>query len=293
VSTQSPHFSPKQVAEALGSSESSLKRWCDQGAIPTIRTVGGHRRITLQGLTKFLESSGRVLMVPDALGVTLGQIPRISEIPGTEVGECADFRRALAKGDDLACMKILRTVIDAGKSLGQTAGWFISDAMCGIGEGWAQSTIEPYEERRAVNICVRLIEELRRQLPAIRPNAPIAIGGAPTGDHYQLASAVVELTLREEGWNATNLGSNLPWSTLLQAVADYRPRMLWLSISEVTDADQFITDHNRLYHSISKDVAVIVGGRALTDNIRPQLSFTAHCDQLSQFVELSNLLKPR
>jgi MerR family transcriptional regulator, light-induced transcriptional regulator len=293
VSNQSPHFSPKQVAEALGSSESSLKRWCDQGAIPTIRTVGGHRRITLQGLTKFLESSGRVLMVPDALGVSLGQIPRISEIPDSDSDRCSEFRRALARGDDAACMRILRAEIDGGKSCGQTAGWFISDAMCGIGEGWEQSTIEPYEERRAVNICVRLIEELRRQLPAIATNAPVAIGGTPVGDHYQLASSVVELTLRELGWNATNLGSNLPWSTLRQAVADYRPRMLWLSISEVVDDAEFITEHNRLYDAVSKDVAVIVGGRALTDNIRRQLSFTAHCDQLSQFVGLSKLLTSR
>jgi MerR family transcriptional regulator, light-induced transcriptional regulator len=293
LSSQSPHFSPKQVAEALGSSESSLKRWCDQGAIPTIRTVGGHRRITLEGLTKFLESSGRVLMVPDVLGVSLGQIPRMSEIPDAGSEECSEFRRALARGDDVACMRILQTSIDRGISCGQSAGRFISDAMCGIGQGWEQSTIEPYEERRAVNICTRLIEELRRQLPAIDRNAPVAIGGTPPGDHYQLATSVVELTLRELGWNATNLGCNLPWATLRQAVLDYRPRMLWLSISEIVDANEFIAEHNRLYHSISKEVAVIVGGRALTDKIRPQLLFTAHCDQLGQFVELSNILKSR
>ena len=43
----------RQVAEALSVSESSVKRWCDQGAIPTIRTVGGHRRIPLDGLLRF------------------------------------------------------------------------------------------------------------------------------------------------------------------------------------------------------------------------------------------------
>ena len=33
--------SPKQVAHAMGVSESSLKRWCDQGLIPTVRTAAG------------------------------------------------------------------------------------------------------------------------------------------------------------------------------------------------------------------------------------------------------------
>jgi excisionase family DNA binding protein len=38
---------PKQVAQAINVSESSLKRWCDQGLLTAIRTAGGHRRLAL------------------------------------------------------------------------------------------------------------------------------------------------------------------------------------------------------------------------------------------------------
>ena len=50
-------LTPKQVARAINVSESSVKRWCDKGVIPTQYTAGGHRRIPLSGLMEFLRSS--------------------------------------------------------------------------------------------------------------------------------------------------------------------------------------------------------------------------------------------
>lgn len=63
----SGYFSTRQVAEALLVSESSIKRWCDRGEIETVKTLGGHRRISELALERFLESNNRTLLNPAAL----------------------------------------------------------------------------------------------------------------------------------------------------------------------------------------------------------------------------------
>ena len=37
-------FSPKQIGNALGVSEASIKRWVDKGKIDCVKTTGGHRK---------------------------------------------------------------------------------------------------------------------------------------------------------------------------------------------------------------------------------------------------------
>ena len=49
-------LTPKQVARAIDVSESSIKRWCDKGVIPTQYTAGGHRRITMADTLEFLRT---------------------------------------------------------------------------------------------------------------------------------------------------------------------------------------------------------------------------------------------
>ena len=69
------HTSPKQVARAIGVSESTLKRWCDSGLISMTKTAGGHRRIEIEAVVRFLRQSGRELVAPELLGlpVTAGR----------------------------------------------------------------------------------------------------------------------------------------------------------------------------------------------------------------------------
>ena len=60
---------PKQVAQAIDVSESSLKRWCDRGLLTTVRTAGGHRRLALDDVFQFLRQSGQQLVRPELLGL--------------------------------------------------------------------------------------------------------------------------------------------------------------------------------------------------------------------------------
>ncbi|GAA5507078.1 helix-turn-helix domain-containing protein [Novipirellula caenicola] len=296
MAARQPHYSPKQVADALQVSESSVKRWCDRGTIPTIRTVGGHRRITLDGLQVFLSQADRTLVNPDVLGLPALISCRKTEISGAATDYQRQFRSALAVGDEPACREILHHQIELrqteqGQTRAEIAELLIADAMHGLGEAWCRNELDVYQERRACGIAHQLITELTATLPPPKSTALTAVGGAPEGDHYQLPMMLVQLALRELGWNSVCLGNHLPLQSFAQAAHDYQSDLVWLSVSALTDAAAFIAEETQLAADLGEHIPLLVGGRALCDEIRPRLRYTAHCDNLRQFVELVAMMQ--
>jgi MerR family transcriptional regulator, light-induced transcriptional regulator len=197
------------------------------------------------------------------------------------------FAAALEAGDEARSRDILSSIYAAVENMATVADHFIAPVFHTLGERWICDTLEIYQERRACEICSRLIHELRRLIPEADSDAPLALGGSPEGDYYNLPSQLVELVLRENHWRTMNLGSNLPLSTLFAAVRQHRPRLLWLSVSHIANPEEFVEQYREFRSDLPPDLLIVVGGRALTDDLRPQLAYTAHCDTLQQLAGLA------
>jgi excisionase family DNA binding protein len=313
------HYSPKQVAERLGVSESSVKRWLDQGAVPIVRTAGGHRRVSQESVERLLDQLKAMSGFPriSSLGddglerLDVGrqrheegkQRPDQKAVDGTietpsvfgstadrPVSEIADaFRIALMEGRETVCRDLIDELIGQGHSPSTAADLLITPAMHGFGHQWQKGELAIYQERRACGIAAELIAGLRRQLP-VSTDGPVAIGGSPEGDIYQLPTALVELALCENGWRAKSLGCNLPMSEFRAAVRDYQPKVVWISLSCLADEEKFVREFNETADALPKQTALLIGGRAATDTLRPRLRYTGHCDSLRNLVDLAQTL---
>ena len=62
-------ISPRDLADAIGVSESSIKRWVDNEVIQATKTAGGHRRIALGEAVRFLRQKKVALINPGAIGL--------------------------------------------------------------------------------------------------------------------------------------------------------------------------------------------------------------------------------
>ena len=286
-----PFFSPKQVARALNASESSVKRWCDQGAIETIKTVGGHRKISLDAIRKFVSKTNRTLVNPQSIGLQIAPRPDESALAGGDDEDQSRFRIAIAAGDESECRHILKSRIERSpEKSSEVADFLITDAMHSIGHAWSTDEIDAYQERRACDIALRLIGEIRAALPNPKSNAPLAFGGTLSQDHYQIPTALVELTLREVGWNATNLGCNLPVDSFLKAADDHQPAIIWLSVSVIFDEMAFIADQHRLVEGLPSGTAMVIGGRGIPEETAENLQYSAICHSLSELSNFAYLL---
>ena len=47
-------YSPGQVAELLGVSPDTVRRWCDEGRLTSTRSAGGHRHVSGRELARYL-----------------------------------------------------------------------------------------------------------------------------------------------------------------------------------------------------------------------------------------------
>ena len=256
-----------------------------------LRTAGGHRRIPREGLEEILAKGGDLSSMPNtALNARRdSQAADRSEASKTS-GSCIferqeEFRQALDSGMENRCRQLIHQLVDEGWRRSQAADAMITDAMHHIGHRWAQGDLAVYQERRACGICQGLLHELKQSI-LVPEKSPVAIGCAPEGDGYQLPTQMVELVLREAGWRATSLGSNVPIKSISAAVDEYRPRLLWISLSHVDSEDLFVSDFNSLAAALPGETSIILGGRAANDVLRPRLRYTAHCDSL---VHLSGL----
>lgn len=286
-------ISPRQAARAIGVSESSLKRWCDRGLITTVRTVGGHRKMATSDVVRFLrERQGRVV-APEVLGLPPTSLK--AELSLSRGGPL--LAEALLTGDEDAARRIVFDLYLAKHSISAIGDSVIAQAFRIIGDRWACREADVYQERRGCEIVLRILHELR-QTQSVPVNAWPAIGATFSGDYYSLPLTMTESVLRSVGFHATILGNSLPPESLVQAVCDLRPKLFFVSVSHIADEAKFSADFSRLSEECRvAETALVVGGRALNETLRPQLAYSAFCDTLKQLELFATALlrasKPR
>ena len=122
----------------------------------------------------------------------------------------------------------------------------------------------------------------------------MAIGGAPQGDPYMLATLLAQVVLLDAGWEAVNLGPNTPLASLTSAMRELRPRMVWLSVSYLEKSADFLRVYREFYNSAEQmGVAVAVDGQALVEPIRSAMPYTTYGDGLQHLAAFARTLHPR
>ena len=290
VVTMSQYFSPKEVAAAIGVSESSLKRWVDRGLIRADKTAGGHRRLELDAVLEYVRNNGHGIAQPEALGLPSG----IGSKGFSVEGATGDFLRSLIDGDEENARRIVLEQYMARISVARLFDTVICPALQRIGDLWKCGDLQVYQERRACETCSRVIHELRRAVGQGPKDGPVAIGGTLDGDPYTLATGMAEIVLRDTGWRAASLGNMLPFDTLAHALRQDRPALMWLSVSTIRERDRFVAEFNLLFDAAqAAGAALVVGGQALTPDIRQMLRYTTFCDTMQHLEAFARTIRPR
>ncbi|QDU79615.1 B12 binding domain protein [Polystyrenella longa] len=280
------YFSTKEVATALGVSQSSIKRWCDAGDLEMVQTSGGHRRVSMTSLIQFLRQSQRLLVEPKRLGLPVVE-------PSMDINyerEREQFKQALIQSDEDAARAVVLRLYLRMERISVIGDELIAPVFTEIGNLWDCGDIQIYEERRCCEICSRILREIRSYQPILDENVPRAIGATPPGDVYSLPVGLVELVLREQGWQALSYGCEIPLRSMERVINEQKPRLAWLSVSFIQNRETFLNEYASLAATaLNAGTIIVVGGQGLSPEMRRKMDYYMYGDTLRHFELFASL----
>lgn len=280
--TALPQFlTSRQFADSLGVSESSVKRWVDDGTIAADRTAGGHRRIPLAAAIRYIRRKSAPLSKPHAL--PLEAAPQVGAVDGAAeeqlLGAMLQDRTAEARA-------IISGRYVGGAGIGEIADHLIRPVLHRLGELWHRDPEGILLEHRAVDTCVQALTEIGSWLPGVSSSAPAAVVGGGPGDPYLLPPMLASLVLRECGIRAYNLGPSTPLETIGLAMSRYGAHLCSISIS-ATPAPRSEAKWTDLVRAIAKQNGrIVIGGRssaALPETVRERARMCGSMSELAAY----------
>jgi excisionase family DNA binding protein len=231
-----PLLASSDVAERLGVSVATVKRWANEGVLPFVRTVGRHRRFALEDVERFR---------------------RLRVAAGEDVVD-SWIRALLHEHRPIAVEAML---------LGEHArhaSWFEVAEVLGlvldeVGRRWEHGRLSILGEHVASTRLWHGLAHMVEWMP-VRSGAPGAMLATPPGEQHVLGLAVADLCLRSAGWRTTWAGRELPPEELARDARGGRVDALVLSASVASRAEALSDFTDRLASQIH-GTELVLGGR--------------------------------
>ena len=196
-------ISPKCLAQAIGVSESSLKRWADQGLLSVTRTAGGHRRISIGEAVTFIRSRKLQLVNPSAIGLSQQSIA--TNLSPAELDDL--FLEHLVHARLQDAWDLLMSKFLQGMSIAEVGDGPMKSALRSLGSQWDHDPKGILIEHRATDLCIQLVQQMRVLATSATPSFR-STGAAISNDPYVLPSLLAASVIAEHGGDVTKFGAS-------------------------------------------------------------------------------------
>lgn len=248
------------VAEVLGVHYMTAYRYVRLGQLPAAKD-GSLWRVAADDLEAFRRGSRSGV----ALAVGEGGETDAAIVPGRprrQADWSERYESRLIAGDRGGAWSVLEAALVAGNDTETVYLDVVVPALRGIGERWARGDIDVAVEHRASVIArgdqSRLSPRFARRG---RDRGTVVLSTIP-GEQHALAVSIVADLLRGAGFDAVDLGADLPMSSLASAVAR-AGRLLAVGISVTTPGrDETVREVIAAIRAV-RVVPVLLGGQGI------------------------------
>ncbi len=255
------NLTTKDVARLLLVSEATVKRWADDGLLLPKKTVGGHRRFSIQSIARLRREQG---IAPAA------QLPpkgvRKKMVPGS-LPSAESFTEVLLSGNEAEAAAQLIDAYLQNHALATLFDATITNAMHRVGDLWFNGTITIADEHLATRVILSALQKLRGIVVPAPATGLKALSCGIEGDLHELPIHLAEIIIESEGWDTSNLGPNTPLFTLRDMVAQKKPDLVCISARSIVDLDRATTEYSQFRKVLEKiNGTTVLGGEVFRDS---------------------------
>lgn len=251
------------AARLAGVGDTTIKRWADQGLLAFTRTAGGHRRFRAADVASCARRQS------DGEGRTRSSL------------------ELLLKADPDAAEEALLA------SRAQYGNWFragdmLAELLVRVGTCREEGLISVDNENLVAHQLSVTLARIAASLPR-RADAPCAVLACAEGESHTLGLSLVELSLRELGWNTLWLGAGATTDQILCELKLPSVRLVALSASVVTRDELRLRQQAEQIASAAhgRDIRIVLGGAGAWP------SHLAGTHRMHSLVELHNVFTQR
>ena len=279
----------KAVAKLLRVSEATVKRWADSGLLQSDKTVGGHRRFSLNAVARLRRELG-IGPGPDKPSRRTAQKSASIDLPAA-----VQFAGTLLRSDEKEAGAVLVQAYLSGAALTTLFDETITKAMHHIGELWFTGSITVADEHLATRVVFSALQTLSAVMMPVQPTGQKAICCGIEGDLHELPVQLARIVLESEGWEAQSLGPNTPLFALSDMVARQRPQLVCISARNISDLDRATAEYGQLRKITGKlGASVVIGGEGFRDPVfRERFPSEFYADNFAGFAKFIRALIKR
>lgn len=260
-------LSTADVARLFNVTETTVKRWADEGTLKCQKTPGGHRKYEMKHVVDFADKNnfdpvGTLSLVNDTKFDTRIQVGIISRNFATLADEFVT--RALSR-DRTDLFMFLSYLYEHRVSLWDIYDLVLRPGMKEIGDRWASGRIGINHEHRASHETLDALARLQSQIH-IEPHTGFSVVCACLGEEmHEIGLRCASYLFESEGWTTHYLGARTPVESVLASIEELRPSVACFSVTHPEYPGQ-LHEHMRRVDEVARatGAAIIAGGSGAT-----------------------------
>lgn len=284
---QNTILSTADVARLFHVTETTVKRWADEGMLRCQKTPGGHRRFAIRFIIEFAEKTNLeplgALALSDHDGLALRIQAAVLERDFAQLSRVYVEKALAPERCDL--FYYLSYLYEHRFQVWEIFDEILSPGMREIGSRWERGEIGVNHEHRASYETLDALAKLQAQIMVKPPNGKAALLACVGEEPHEIGLRCISYLLESEGWGTHYLGARMPVGAIVSAVQDLKPSLICLSMTQMTTQWDWVKELRELTHSLCRGCRIVLGGRAIGEQGGLLSPFDAICSTSRELLE--------